>query len=734
MIKSITIKSVASFDEVGVCIDELKPINIIYGANGTGKSSVSRVIADCCQYPSCNIEWLSGQAMAVLAYNREFREKNFVEQMPGIFTLGEATNETIKSLDEKRKDLDFIAKQGRILKQNKEQKELERKILVDEFRNAAWNDVLKEYEADFPKTVTHSNSKESFVSGLLEAFSESDSDVIRIDELREKSTYILGEHPELVSPVDEIIVKLNEIESNPIWMKPIIGKDDVDISGLIRTLGNADWVNQGVRYVKEDSDICPFCQQHTISTNFREQLTRFFDEDYKKSVDGLATLLAVYIQRTTAVLSSWETILLREKDNPKSFLDIPKITTIKTQLHSVVESNKNQMQAKQKEPSRRIAIESTDMLIGELNDQIKIANSNIDIHNKIVENFANECKTLISQIWQFYVQTYKVQIKKYKDELGGIDKAIASLENKIDDARKRYRILDAEIKRLENSVTSVKPTINEINRLLRGFGFTNFIIQEVPTIPNHYQIVRPNGESAKETLSEGEATFITFLYYMQLVKGSFTKEGITENRILVIDDPVSSLDSNVLFIVSTLIREIFDKIHSGESSIKQVLLLTHNVYFHKELTYYSRCCKWRDCVYYWILRKNNNVSSIEAFKEKNPINSSYDLLWKELKSPHVTSCVVAQNIMRRIIENYFSVFGGYTEEAILDSFKTIEDKQACRALLSWVNGGSHTLQEDLYVETSTDQLARYREVFHQIFINMHQESHYDMMMRAPTEE
>ena len=38
------------------------------------------------------------------------------------------------------------------------------------------------------------------------------------------------------------------------------------------------------------------------------------------------------------------------------------------------------------------------------------------------------------------------------------------------------------------------------------------------------------------------------------------------------------------------------------------------------------------------------------------------------------------------------------------------------------------------METSTDQLARYREVFHQIFINMHQESHYDMMMRAPTEE
>jgi wobble nucleotide-excising tRNase len=71
-----------------------------------------------------------------------------------------------------------------------------------------------------------------------------------------------------------------------------------------------------------------------------------------------------------------------------------------------------------------------------------------------------------------------------------------------------------------------------------------------------YQIQREDRSIAEETLSEGEITFITFLYYLQLAKGGTSEENVTEERVLIIDDPISSLDSNVLFIVSTLIKEI----------------------------------------------------------------------------------------------------------------------------------------------------------------------------------
>lgn len=293
--------------------------------------------------------------------------------------------------------------------------------------------------------------------------------------------------------------------------------------------------------------------------------------------------------------------------------------------------------------------------------------------------------------------------------------------------------LEAEIHALENNVTSIKPTINEINKQLKGFGFTNFSICEATNNPNYYQIVRENGELAKDTLSEGESTFITFLYYMQLVKGSTSSTGVNQDRVLVIDDPVSSLDSNVLFVVSTMLRTIFDETFSG-CRTKQVFLLTHNVYFHKEVSFMDKHCKWRDSVSHYILRKNNNQSSITHYGKTSPIKSSYDLLWTEYLNAPQTSYAVIQNIMRRIIENYFQIFGGYTPNAILEHFDNHEERKICKSLISWINDGSHSITDDLYVEMSDEQIDKYKDVFEKIFKNMGHEAHYKMMTRMPDKE
>ena len=105
-----------------------------------------------------------------------------------------------------------------------------------------------------------------------------------------------------------------------------------------------------------------------------------------------------------------------------------------------------------------------------------------------------------------------------------------------------------------------------------------------------------------------------------------------------------------------------------------------------------------------------------------------------MKSDALNSCIVTQNVMRRIIENYFLVFGGISPDVIMEKFTNAEDKRICRSLLSWVNAGSHSMPEDLFVEISNDQLDRNKEIFHQIFIQMGQEAHYDMMMQQTDKE
>lgn len=92
MIKKIVIRDVASYDHEGVTFDNLAKVNIIYGGNGTGKTTFSRVLEANeslkAKYPGCRVVW-DGKPMQVLVYNQDFRRRNLSEEIPGVFSIGE---------------------------------------------------------------------------------------------------------------------------------------------------------------------------------------------------------------------------------------------------------------------------------------------------------------------------------------------------------------------------------------------------------------------------------------------------------------------------------------------------------------------------------------------------------------------------------------------------------------------------------------------------------------------
>src|SRR5690606_25779703 len=108
------------------------------------------------------------------------------------------------------------------------------------------------------------------------------------------------------------------------------------------------------------------------------------------------------------------------------------------------------------------------------------------------------------------------------------------------------------------------------------------------------------------------------------------------------DDPVSSLDSDVLFIVSSLIRRVCQDIKAGSGHIKQVLILTHNIFFHKEVSFNAEKEGWNPS--YSVIKKHDTTSLIERHT-KNPISTSYELLWSEIKN-QASSNSVLPNAMR----------------------------------------------------------------------------------------
>ena len=85
--------------------------------------------------------------------------------------------------------------------------------------------------------------------------------------------------------------------------------------------------------------------------------------------------------------------------------------------------------------------------------------------------------------------------------------------------------------------------------------------------------------------------------------------------------------------------------------------------------------------------------------------------------------------MRRILEHYFQVIGGIKYEECINKFEG-EDKLICKALIAFINDGSHSIFDDLVVSFDESSLENYLRVFKLIFERLHHIDHYNMMMRV----
>lgn len=334
-------------------------------------------------------------------------------------------------------------------------------------------------------------------------------------------------------------------------------------------------------------------------------------------------------------------------------------------------------------------------------------------------------KKLYYDFWHYVRNDNKTYFDQYQERVTKYEDVISNIKDKLVAQQNDYEELEKEIKKANKNITNVQSSVDDINKMLNLYGFNNFRI--VSAGNNQYQIQRDNGEIANSTLSEGEVTFITFLYFMQLVMGGKTAEDAQSDRVVVIDDPISSLDSMVLYVVSAIVKSLIRNIKKG-SHVKQLIILTHNIFFHKEISFVDGREKERKDYSFWIVAKKDGISKIYSYKQKNPVKSSYEMLWEDIKNWKNVSASSLQNTMRRIYETYFKVLGRMSDSSILESINNLEERNICLSLIGWINDGSHTIPDDYYIVPSDDERERYLSVFRKIFERMGHIDHYNMMM------
>jgi len=729
MIESISLSSNASYGDTPVVLTKLSKHNFFYGANGTGKTTITRVIADETSFPTCQVSWTGGNKLQTLVYNRDFVDKNFsqLSELKGIFTLGEkdesilqkiaTTKQESDDLDDKIKGLEKVlnGEDGASGKQS------ELKTLDDGFIEKCWGFKTK-YDDDFKDAFDGVRGKRvDFKTKLIYESENNKAELLDFDKLKSKAKTIFGKAPEKANIFPTLDYgALVASEANPILSKKVIGSADVNIAALIQHLGNSDWVKEGQQYLDSANGRCPFCQQG-LPEGFAAKLTTYFDETFEKDIAAIKKLASDYEQQAQAISFSIQSII----DSGSTFIDIPKVQASKDLLYAKISTNKRHITTKLKESSKIVSLESLEAILQSISTMVTAANEAIATHNLMVDNLADEKRTLKQQVWKYVITEAGADYSAYVKAKSALDKAVEGLTTNIKKSEADKLEKKREISKLEKSITSIKPTVDVINGILTTFGFSGFSLATSDK-DGYYKIIRDDGGDAKDSLSEGEKTFITFLYFYHLLKGSDSESGITGNRVVVFDDPVSSLDSEILFIVSSLIKGLLEVVRQGDGHIKQVFVLTHNVYFHKEVTFNSnRKNGAMNHETFWIVKKPNNQTEIIPHND-NPIKTSYELLWNELKGD-VKSSLTIQNTLRRILENYFTILGNRNKDAIICKFDG-KDRLICQSLFAWINDGSHFTNDDLYIACDDTTIEKFLQIFKQVFEKEGQISHYNMMM------
>ncbi len=726
MIKQIHIKNVATFEDE--TITNLEKVNFIYGANGSGKTTIANVVQALEEYPDCDISWEGDKPLSVLVYNKKFKERNFGQgSIPGIFTLGEVSKEQ-ELLKERYKDE---------LSQLDEELDNKRKVIETETGNLedlektfwefCWTKIKKRHEKFFPVTFQGlSNNKRKFAEKVLSEFNQTkeflDNSEGLLGDLKGRYQTLYATNLETLEliPNLEKVDSLADIEENGIWEKRILGKTDIEISSLINQLNISDWVNQGRQYIQEGSDICPFCQKKTIDEKFRQQIEEFFDESFVRDTEIVRNLTSRYLLISQTVMGELAKIIEKEKKH-SSKLNISMVETLGNSLNQTILKNQELIRSKNNEPSRNVSLTTTKSLFDSISALIKQANSEIADYNVLVNNDEQEKIRLKADIWKYLVAENREAISDYKQLQASRTGKLTQSKAELRTSLARHKELEDEIAKCNKAVTGVEESIDYINNTLSSYGFTNFKI--VPAEGNYYQICRANGDKAENTLSEGEQNFITFLYFLQLVRGGDSPETVEVEKVVVIDDPVSSLDNTMLPVVGYLINAKSKAVIEERSNVKQLIVLTHNVYFYHNISYGVRLSE----ASFWVVRKKKGQSHLEYYA-KNPIRGSYASLWDEYKKEDLPS-VAIQNIMRKIYEEYFKKLGQYNDDEIGDKFSTEQEKERFFALKSWLDDGSHNVYDDLNVMHDEDMVNTYRRTFKDIFLKTGHIEHYNMMMR-----
>lgn len=556
-------------------VPDFERINLIYGANGVGKTSLARVLDALNNKESTGFKKMSirmsdadktKERQSEQARDDEFervfvfsdgyvsRSHNFDgdTEIEAILTLGERSVEEDKRIAELKALIE--AAQDNLSQTDKSERNAE-KALDDEYTTIARSVVsaLQRAGGDYKANANYNKGtvKTRFAESHSEwkLLSEKEKEVALVtvnSDKRERvsnKSYSLTVRDGLVEEAAEVLVR-----------SPV----SVVLDTLIDHEDASSWVESG-RQLHKGLNKCIFCGGD-LTEERKKQIEKHFSdevEQVQRAADALISEVMSLQTYLRDLLGDGAIVGLLFDDLRADFENAYAVA--KSQVGDMSKWLNGLLEALERKRANVVArveyeIANPPAVDGaDIEKILKDHNERVDNHSMLVRKAAKKVELHL--------------LKEAEAKVAELDKAVQEAAKIKTDLENLLRQYQAELVTLENVEGDPLPSAEVMAReLTRIFGRSELSFELLPD-GKHYRVTR-YGKPAHD-LSTGERTAITLIHFLENVKKFAERSG---KAIVVIDDPVSSLDSGVAMGISTYIwSEVVSKDH-----VEQVFLLTHN--------------------------------------------------------------------------------------------------------------------------------------------------------------
>lgn len=172
-----------------------------------------------------------------------------------------------------------------------------------------------------------------------------------------------------------------------------------------------------------------------------------------------------------------------------------------------------------------------------------------------------------------------------------------------------------------------RPDIKVINDYLKVLNLSKYSVDADYQITISQKVVQ--NENIRIVLSEGEKTTLAFAYFLARLKLFYNKKSL-KDLVVVVDDPISSLDENRIYTTSYLVAKINQEIAGGvlqqADDKAQVFIFTHS---HVFMTNIIRILG-KHASYYQLSRNSDKLIFESKDKSAGYFDTFYMLLFKEI--------------------------------------------------------------------------------------------------------